>query len=104
MLVCAKRWHELLETEEDGIRFCQDCMRLIFHARTTAELRIAARRGFCVYMNPEVTAMHESEQRVMLFSAIIRQKIARTEVKALRRLREPAVGIPVITKKRGHHD
>ena len=55
-VVCGKQWTELNATEEEGIRFCGDCKKLVFYTKTAAELKVAAEKGLCVYIVPETSA------------------------------------------------
>ena len=52
-VLCDKNWDDLNPTEEDGIRFCKDCKKLVFYTQTAAELEIAAEKKLCVYVVPE---------------------------------------------------
>ncbi len=92
-VVCGKRWDELTTTDEPGIRFCQECKRLIFYTETPAELRIAAEKGVCVYIVPDSTVAKEIN---FYKSEIMRQRIRRIETKAIKRLKGPTMGVPII--------
>ncbi len=51
-VLCGKSWEELDATEENGIRFCGECKKLVFYAKNPTELKIAAQRNLCVYFQP----------------------------------------------------
>jgi hypothetical protein len=51
-VLCGKNWEELDATEENGIRFCGECKKLVFYAKNPTELKIAAQRNLCVYFQP----------------------------------------------------
>lgn len=51
-VLCGKNWEELDVTEENGIRFCGECKKLVFYAINSTELKIAAQRKLCVYFQP----------------------------------------------------
>ena len=95
-VVCDKQWGELLPTDEDGIKFCGECKKLVFYTTTPAELRLAAKRGLCVFIVPNSLAHIERFPRLISTSKVSRQRIRRTEEKALRRLRGPTLGVSVI--------
>jgi len=84
-VICGKQWPQLIETEEDGIRFCGDCKKLVFYTKTSAELRIAAEKGVCVYIAPESNAEKANN------------RIRQIEKKALDKLKSGRLmGIPII--------
>jgi hypothetical protein len=49
-VICEKKWNDLNQTEEEGIRFCSDCKKLVFYTKTSEELKIAAKKGVCVFI------------------------------------------------------
>ena len=51
-VLCGKSWEELDATEENGVRFCDECKKLVFYAKNSTELKIAAQRNLCVYFQP----------------------------------------------------
>lgn len=89
-VVCKKLWSELDETGEDGIRFCRDCKQVIFYTTTPAELRIAAEKGYCVYIVPDSAADQKTRYD------ITRERIRKIEVGTLKRLDGPTLGVPRI--------
>jgi hypothetical protein len=94
--VCSKKWDELAETELDGVRFCGGCKKAVFYASTAAELRVAAERGLCVYIVPDSAAstLHNLDQ--ICFPQLTRERLRRIEAKALRRLKGPTLGVPIV--------
>lgn len=89
-VVCKKVWSDLDETDEEGIRFCRDCKQAIFYTSTPAEVRVAAEKGYCVYIVPDSAA----DQRRRF--DITRERIREIEAKALKRLNGPTLGVPKI--------
>ena len=59
-VICGRDWTEFEETELDGVRFCTGCEKAVFYTRTREELRIAAKKGLCVYIAPEFDNRPES--------------------------------------------
>ena len=96
-VVCGKQWTELNITEQDGIRFCGDCKKLVFYTKTAAELKVAARKGLCVYIVPDTSA-----ERVDKFDEFTkkflptRERIRQIEAKALRQMNRPLMGHAII--------
>ena len=43
----------MYQTEEKGIRYCGDCKKLVFYKKTAKELKIAAKKGLCVYIESD---------------------------------------------------
>ena len=95
-VVCAKKWKDLLETEVDGIRFCQDCKKPVFYTTTPAELRLAAEQKLCVYIAPNSLAHYTKTVRLTQQSEITRQRIKQIEAKALRRMKGATLGSVII--------
>jgi uncharacterized protein (TIGR02996 family) len=46
--VCPKRWQDLAETEQAGVRFCDKCEKNVYHCDTVREARAHAEEGHCV--------------------------------------------------------
>ena len=96
-VVCGKQWTELNATEQDGIRFCVDCKKLVFYAKTAAELKVAAEKGLCVYIDSDTSA-----ERANNFNELdkifvpTRERIRQIEEKALRRMNRPLMGHVII--------
>lgn len=87
-VVCGRNWDEFVDTEEDGIKFCNHCQQAVFLTRTSAEVRIAAEKGLCVYIVP----MSDAWENLQLFD-ISREQIRAIEAKALRKMkRGPLTG------------
>jgi hypothetical protein len=95
-VVCSKKWEHLLTTEEEGIKFCGDCKQLVFYTRTPAELRLAAKRGFCVYIAPESTVNSKRDSRLASHPEITRERIRAIQAKPLRSLKGPTLGVAII--------
>jgi hypothetical protein len=95
-VVCGKQWDELEKTDEPGIRFCSKCKQAIFYTTTSAELRIAAEKKVCVY----IVSGSQADQRQLIdhinFPEITREQLRKIEAKALRRLKGPTMGVPII--------
>lgn len=95
-VVCGKKWDELEETDEPGIRFCSKCKQAIFYTTTSAELRIAAEKQVCVY----IVADSQADQCQIIdhinFPEITRERLRKIEAKALGRLKGPTMGVPII--------
>ncbi len=81
-VVCHRNWDDFEKTEEDGIKFCNHCKQAVFLTRTSAEVRIAAEKGLCVYIVP----MSEAWDSGQLFD-ISRERIRAIEAKALRKMK-----------------
>jgi len=45
---CTMNWNELSETDEDSIRFCQNCQKEVFFCNTDEELAEAIKKNKCV--------------------------------------------------------
>ncbi len=97
-VVCDKEWMDLLETEVDGIRFCGDCKKSVFYTRTSAELRLAAERKLCVYIEPNSLAGKAKIEKNIDQLEISKERIKEIETKALRRMRGPSLGSVIIKK------
>lgn len=95
-LVCSKKWNELAATELDGVRFCSDCKKAVFYAATAAELRVAAERGLCVYIDPGSTAREVHDLDQLCIPQVTRERLKQIEAKALRRLKGPTLGVPIV--------
>jgi hypothetical protein len=95
-VVCQKRWQELDATDEEGIRYCGDCRQLVFYTETPTELRIAAERGLCVYIVPESKAQVERDLLLFQPPALTPERLRKIEAKALKRLKGPTVGVPIL--------
>jgi hypothetical protein len=81
-VVCGRNWDDFDKTEEDGIKFCNHCKQAVFLTRTSAEVRIAAEKGLCVYIVPMSEAWEGS--RVL---DITRADLRAAEAKALQRIK-----------------
>lgn len=81
-VVCGRNWDEFVDTEEDGIKFCNHCQQAVFLTRTSAEVRIAAEKGLCVYIVP----MSEAWEGGRVFD-ISRADLRAAEAKALQRIK-----------------
>ena len=69
-VTCGRSWGEFEETELEGVRFCTGCEKAVFYTRTREELRIAAKKGLCVYIAPEFDNKPESvEERIKAIEA-----------------------------------
>lgn len=95
-LICKKKWIDLLETEIDGIRFCTDCKKSVFYTTTSAELRVAAERNLCVYIPPSNLASMAKARKYARQSDLVRDRIKQLEVKTLRRLKGPNLGVVIV--------
>jgi hypothetical protein len=95
-VVCDKKWEDLLETEVDEIRFCEDCKKPVFYTTTPAELRLAAEQKLCVYIAPNSLAHRIKTERFTQQSEIMRQRIKKIEAKALRRMKGATLGSVII--------
>ena len=98
--VCGKQWTELNATDQDGIRFCGDCKKLVFYTKTAAELKVAAEKGLCVYIVPDT-----SPERADNFNGLARnfvptrERIRQIEAKALSRMNRPLMGHAIIRRE-----
>jgi hypothetical protein len=45
---CKKRWHELLETKDESIRYCHECDSGVYYCVNDDELAMNVRKGHCV--------------------------------------------------------
>ena len=95
-VVCDKKWTDLLETDVDGIRFCADCKKSVFYTTTPAELRLATERKFCVYIVPHSSASVAKNKQLHKQYDVSRERIRNIEAKALRKIKGPTVGVPII--------
>jgi uncharacterized protein (TIGR02996 family) len=48
---CPKRWEELKETDDPGVRFCDACRKKVFHCRTVSDAYSHALKGRCVALD-----------------------------------------------------
>jgi len=94
-VICDKKWIDLFETEVDGIRFCADCKKSVFYTTTPAELRLAADRKLCVYIEPNSLASMTKTGKPARQSEITRERIKQIEAKALRRMKRPTLGVVI---------
>lgn len=92
---CSKQWQELDVTDEDGIRFCPNCQKLVFLTRTTAELRLAAERGWCVFIVPGSSAQTEQSRIENMEPSLLRERIRRIETEFLVRMNDQPLGFPI---------
>ena len=96
-VVCGKEWTKLTATEQDGIRFCGDCKKLVFYTKTAAELKVAAEKGLCVYIVPDTSAEREDK-----FNSLknnfdpTRERIRQIEAKSLRLMNRRLMGHAII--------
>lgn len=95
-VICDKKWIDLLETKVDGIRFCADCKKSVFYTTTPAELRLAAERKLCVYVEPNSLASMTKTGKIARQSEITRERIKQIEAKALRRMKGPTIGVFIV--------
>lgn len=96
-VVCGKQWTELNATELDGIRFCGDCKKLVFYTQTAAELKVAAKKGLCVYIVPEsIAESADSFSEHAKDFVATRERIRQIQEKALRRMKRPLMGHAII--------
>ena len=95
-VVCNKKWEQLSPTDESGIKFCGDCKKLVFYTETAAELNLAAKRGLCVYIVPRSLASAKGVSMQYDFPGITRERIKKIEERALKRLKGPTLGVPII--------
>lgn len=96
-VVCGKQWTELNTTEQDGIRFCGDCKKLVFYTKTAAELKVAAEKGLCVYIVPDTSAERADNFNALAKNFVpTRERIRQIEATALRRMNRPLMGHAII--------
>ncbi len=95
-VICDKKWNDLLETEVYGIRFCTDCKKSVFYTTTPAELRLAAERKLCVYIESHSLASMTKTGKLARQSEIPRERIKQIEAKALRRMKGPTLGAVIV--------
>lgn len=86
-VTCGKEWKEFVDTDEEGIRFCGECKKLVFYTKTVAELRIAADKGLCVYIVPNSLADIDGDRPKW-----IRERIKEINAKALKKIEGPTTG------------
>ena len=97
-VVCEKKWTDLLKTDVDGIRFCIDCKTSVFYTKTATELRLAAERGLCVYIEPDSSASMARNKQLFKQFDVSRERIRAIEAKALRRMKGPTLGAVIIKR------
>lgn len=97
-VICGKKWEDLDETDVDGIHFCMDCKKSVFYTETPAELRVAAERGFCVYIAPGSLAEKNGLSIPEGSFSVSRERIKQIEAKALKKLKGPLMGSVVLNK------
>jgi len=96
-VVCGKQWTDLNATEQEGIRFCSECKKLVFYTTTAAELKVAAEKNLCVYIVPDTSA-----EQTENFNSFVKnfvptlQRIRRIEAKVLSRIKKPLMGHVII--------
>ena len=90
-VICNKDWTQLAETEQEGIRFCGDCKKLVFYTQTASELRLAAEKGLCVFIVPKSTAA-EASDLAKKESIESKERIRQIEMKALARMKRGLTG------------
>jgi hypothetical protein len=96
-VVCGKEWTELKATEQDGIRFCVDCKKLVFYTKTAAELKVAAEKGLCVYIVPDTSAEREDKFNSLKKNFVpTRERIRQIEAKSLRLTSRRLMGHAII--------
>jgi hypothetical protein len=95
-VICDKGWNDLVETDENGIRYCGDCRQLVFYTTTTAELRVAAKRKLCVYLAPEIRRNTARNWRPDQRPEVTIERIRELERNALSRLKGPTLGSAII--------
>jgi hypothetical protein len=99
-VVCGKQWTELNVTEQDGIRFCGDCKKLVFYTKTAAELKVAAEKQLCVYVVPDSSAERAENFNALARNFVpIREPIRHIEAKALSRMNRPLMGHAIIQRE-----
>lgn len=98
-VVCDKKWKDLIETDVDGIRFCGDCKKSVFYTKNPAELRLAAERKLCVYIESDSLASKWKNQQRASQLAISRERIREIEAKALRCMKGPTLGVVIVAKQ-----
>ena len=81
-VLCGKSWEELDATEENGIRFCGECKKLVFYAKNPTELKIAAQRKLCVYFEPAAhldeansTAGNIKHRKILMVDRILKPNL-----------------------------
>ena len=98
-VLCGKQWTELNATEQDGIRFCGDCKKLVFYTKTAAELKVAAEKGLCVYIVPDTSAERADNFNALAKNFVpTRERIRHIKAKALRRMNRPLMGHAIIRR------
>ena len=97
-VVCEKKWTDLLKTDVDGIRFCTDCKKSVFYTKTATELRLAAERSLCVYIEPDSSASIARNKQLFKQFDVSRERIRAIEAKALRRMKGPTLGAVIIKR------
>ena len=99
-VVCGKQWTELNATDQDGIRFCGDCKKLVFYTKTAAELKVAAEKGLCVYIVPDTSAERADNFNGLARNFVpTRERIRQIEAKALSRMNRPLMGHAIIRRE-----
>ena len=102
-VVCGKRWTDLNATEQEGIRFCGECKKLVFYTTTAAELKVAAEKQLCVYIAPDTSAEREESLNALAKNLVpTRERIRQIEAKALSRMNRPLLGHVII--RRGYNE
>ena len=99
-VVCGKQWTDLNATEQDGIRFCGDCKKLVFYTKTAAELKVAAEKQLCVYIVPDTSAARTENFNALARNFVpTRERIRQIEAKALSRMNRPLMGHAIIRRE-----
>ncbi len=96
-VVCGKRWTDLYATEQDGIRFCNDCKKLVFYTKTAVELKVASEKQLCVYIVPDTSAEQSEDFYALVKDFVVtRDRIRKIEAKAISRINRPLMGHVII--------
>ena len=96
-VVCSKQWTQLNVTEQDGIRFCVDCKKLVFYTKTVAELKVAAEKGLCAFIVPDSSAKRADNLNELGQDFLpTKERIRLIQEKALRRMNRPLMGHAII--------
>jgi len=96
-VVCGKKWSDLDETEQDGIRFCGECKKRVIYTKTTYELKSAAEKKLCVYIDSDSSSQPSENFNAPTNNFVVtRERIRQIEAKALSRMRRPLMGHAII--------
>jgi uncharacterized protein (TIGR02996 family) len=61
--LCPNRWADLRGTENDGVRYCEECGKRVYRCESKAEAEAHAIRGDCIAINSRLALAVETEHQ-----------------------------------------